>query len=144
MNKGERTEKSAGAAELAKGLASEAYAAASEKVQEKLDEQVQDGAAYLDTVAETIRRAARDLEKDAPIASGIADFCADRLEDYAGKVEGKSAAGITRRCKGFHAEPTSNCSGRRGGLGFLAFRAFRNAQPAIDEEDAVDEEFAGA
>ena len=38
MNKGERTEKSASAAELAKGLASEAYAAASEKVQEKLDE----------------------------------------------------------------------------------------------------------
>ena len=33
MRKGERTEKSEGAAGLAKGLASEAYAAASEKVQ---------------------------------------------------------------------------------------------------------------
>jgi acyl-CoA reductase-like NAD-dependent aldehyde dehydrogenase len=144
MNKGERTEKSAGAAELAKGLASEAYAAASEKVQEKLDEQVQDGAAYLDTVAETIRRAARDLEKDAPIASGIADFCADRLEDYAGTVEGKSAAELLEGVKDFTRNQPVIVVAAAAAVGFLVFRAFRNAQPAIDEEDAVDEEFAGA
>jgi uncharacterized protein YigA (DUF484 family) len=128
--------------ELAKKFASDAYQAASESVQEKLAEKVQSSATYLENVASALHRAARELSKDAPLASTVAGFCADKAQDYAGQIEGKSASELVDVARDFARRQPVIVVGAAAALGFLAFRAFKNASPADEELD--NEEYEGA
>lgn len=121
--------------DLVRNLASDAYEVASETVQTKLDERVQNGAVYLDNVAVALRRAANDLSQDAPLASTIASYCAGKAEDYAGQIDGKSASELVEVARDFARRQPVLVVGAAAALGFLAFRAFKNAPLADSEED---------
>lgn len=77
-------------AEKAKTLTGDALGAASERIKDRIDDQMQDGATYLERVAVSLRLAAEDLKDEAPLAANVATMCANRLDDVADKVSGRS------------------------------------------------------
>ena len=105
------------AADGAKEVASEAASSVKGEARKMLDQQVDQGAAYLGHAASSMRTAAGDLSKNAPPLAASLNMVADKLDAYAERVKGKtaeevwdSAVDFTRRQPGLGFRP---CLARR-------------------------------
>ncbi len=129
--------------ENASSLAGDALGVASERVKDRINEQVQGSSEYLERIAESLRSTADDLNEDAPLAANVANLCADRLDDVAGRVAGKSATELLELGQDAARRHPALVFGLAAAAGFLFFRTFKaRPQRQIDEE--ADEEFEGA
>ena len=64
------------------------------QVQDALDQQVVRGARTITNVARSARRAANELETDAPQIAGLVRGVADRVEEYSRSLETQSVTDI--------------------------------------------------
>jgi hypothetical protein len=78
--------------------ATEAASTLTSQVQGVLDEQVVKGARMMTNVANSVRRAAEELDSDAPQIAGLVRGAADRLEEYSHTLEDQSVSDIYLGC----------------------------------------------
>ena len=134
------------AAEGAKDAVSDAASSVKGEARRMLDQQVDTGAAYLGHAAASLRTAAGDLSKNAPPFAGLADMVADRLDNYADAVKGKTAEEVWDSAVDFTRRQPALVFGLASLAGFLAYRTFKNTQPSSQniEAKASAREFHGA
>ena len=118
------------AADGAKEVASEAASSVKGEARKMLDQQVDQGAAYLGHAASSMRTAAGDLSKSAPPLASVAEMVADKLETYAERVKGKSAEEVWDSAVDFTRRQPGLVFGLASLAGFLAYRTIKNTQPA--------------
>ena len=80
----------------AKQAASDTASNLTRQVKEVLDRQVGGGADMVRTFASSARRAAEDLERNAPQAAGLVHALADRIGTYARDLRGQSVDQLVR------------------------------------------------
>ena len=86
------------------------------QVQGALDQQVVRGAKVMTNVAQSARRAADELESDAPQIAGLVRGVADRVEQYSRSLENQSVTDIYQTASDFtRRQPAVEQRGRQGG-----------------------------
>ena len=79
------------------------------QVQDALDQQVVRGARTITNVARSARRAANELETDAPQIAGLVRGVADRVEEYSRSLETQSVTDIYQAASDFTRRQPASC-----------------------------------
>ena len=101
----------------AKKAASEVASTIGGHVKDLLDTQLGSGADIIGQLGSSAKRAAEDLEQNAPQLAGLVRGVADRIEGYADDLRDQSVDDAFPVCVEFHASPASSriwtcCAGR--------------------------------
>ena len=97
------------------------------QIQDALDEQVVRGARTITTVARSARRAANELESDAPQIAGLVRGIAERVEEYSRNLETQSATDIYQAASDFTRRQPAVVFGVAALAGFFALRTLKNS-----------------
>lgn len=97
------------------------------QVQDVLDQQVIRGAKTITNVAQSARRAADELESDAPQIAGLVRGIADRVEEYSHQLENQSITDIYQSASDFTRRQPAVVFGIAALTGFLALRTLKSA-----------------
>lgn len=118
------------------------------QVQEALDQQVVRGAKTITNVAQSARRAADELETDAPQIAGLVRGVADRVEEYSRSLETQSVTDIYQSASDFTRRQPAVVFGVAALAGFFALRTFRSSSTSLERRrpasSARGEEFHGS
>jgi hypothetical protein len=98
------------------------------QVQDVLDQQVIRGAKTMTNVAQSARRAADELESDAPQIAGLVRGIADRVEEYSHQLEDQSITDIYQSASEFTRRQPAVVFGVAALAGFLALRTLKSAK----------------
>jgi ElaB/YqjD/DUF883 family membrane-anchored ribosome-binding protein len=98
------------------------------QVQETLDQQVARGARMITNVARSARRAADELETDAPQIAGLVRGMADRAEEYSRSLEHQSVTDIYEAASDFTRRQPAAVFGIAALAGFFALRTLKSSQ----------------
>lgn len=98
------------------------------QVQETLDQQVVRGARMITNVAHSARRAADELETDAPQIAGLVRGMADRVEEYSHNLEHQSVTDIYETASDFTRRQPAVVFGIAALAGFFALRTLKSSQ----------------
>jgi hypothetical protein len=99
----------------------------SSQVQGVLDQQVVKGAKVVSNVANSVRRAANELETDAPQLAGLVRGMADQLQDYSRNLEEQSVTDIYRGASDFTRQQPAIVFGLAALAGFFALRTLKSS-----------------
>lgn len=91
-----------------------------------LDQQVESAAEYLGHVAGSVKRAADELDADAPQLGRFAHLGADKIDELAETVRNKSAEDVWQAGSQYTRERPAIVFGLAALAGFLAYRTFKN------------------
>jgi ElaB/YqjD/DUF883 family membrane-anchored ribosome-binding protein len=120
----------------------------SSQVQDALDQQVVRGARTITNVARSARRAADELETDAPQIAGLVRGAADRFEEYSRSLETQSVTDIYQSASDFTRRQPAVVFGVAALAGFFALRTFRSSSTSSGRGRPVSsprgEEFHGS
>jgi hypothetical protein len=97
------------------------------QVQGVLDQPVVKGAKVVSNVANSVRRAANELETDTPQLAGLVRGMADRLQDYSRNLEQQSVTDIYRGASDFTRQQPAVVFGLAALAGFFALRTFKSS-----------------
>ena len=118
------------------------------QVQDALDQQVVRGARTITNVARSARRAADELETDAPQIAGLVRGVADRVEEYSRSLETQSVTDIYQSASDFTRRQPAVVFGVAALAGFFALRTFRSSSTSSERGRPVSsprgEEFHGS
>jgi hypothetical protein len=118
------------------------------QVQDALDQQVVRGARTITNVARSARRAADELETDAPQIAGLVRGVADRVEEYSRSLETQSVTDIYQSASDFTRRQPAVVFSVAALAGFFVLRTFRNSSTSSGRERPVSsprgEEFHGS
>jgi hypothetical protein len=118
------------------------------QIQDSLDQQVVRGARTMTTVARSARRAADELQSDAPQIAGLVRGVADRVEEYSRNLETQSATDIYQAASDFTRRQPAVVFGVAALAGFFALRTLKNSSPSSSRGSPVNsprsEEFHGS
>jgi hypothetical protein len=118
------------------------------QVQDALDQQVVRGARTITNVARSARRAADELETDAPQIAGLVRGVADRVEEYSRSLETQSVTDIYQSASDFTRRQPAVVFGVAVLAGFFALRTFRSSSTSFERGRPVSsprgEEFHGS
>ena len=118
------------------------------QVQDALDQQVVRGARTITNVARSARRAANELETDAPQIAGLVRGVADRVEEYSRSLETQSVTDIYQSASDFTRRQPAVVFGVAALAGFFALRTFRSSSTSSGRGRPVSsprgEEFHGS
>ena len=117
------------AADRAKQAASETAAGIAQQVKDMLDRQVGTGAELLGHIAHSTKRAAQDLDANAPQIAGLVRGLAGRMEDYSHSLENQSAEQLARAASNFTRRQPALVFGMAALIGYFALRTFKAAPP---------------
>ena len=92
-----------------------------------MDQQVVKGAKVVSNVANSVRRAANDLETDTPQLAGMVRGMADRLQDYSRNLEQQSVTDIYRGASDFTRQQPAIVFGLAALAGFFALRTLKSS-----------------
>lgn len=120
---GSRTSGSSSARDQEGGVAT----TVTSQVQDALDQQVVRGARTITNVARSARRAADELETDAPQIAGLVRGVADRVEEYSRSLETQSVTDIYQAASDFTRRQPAVVFGVAALAGFFALRTFRSS-----------------
>jgi ElaB/YqjD/DUF883 family membrane-anchored ribosome-binding protein len=113
-----------------------------------LDQQVVRGAKTITNVAQSARRAADELETDAPQIAGLVRGVADRVEEYSRSLETQSVTDIYEAASHFTRRQPGVVFGVAALAGFFALRTFRSSSTSLERRrpasSARGEEFHGS
>jgi hypothetical protein len=98
------------------------------QVQETLDQQVVRGARMMTNVAHSARRAADELETDAPQIAWLVRGMADRAEEYSRNLEHQSVTDIYEAASDFTRRQPAVVFGIAALAGFFALRTLKSSQ----------------
>jgi len=104
-----------------------------------LDQQVENGAAYVGYAAQAARSAAQSLEPNAPGLASAVSAAADRLDTYADAAGAMNAEEVWDQVSGFTRRQPALVFGLAALAGFLAYRSIRSAR-GISAADGLSEE----
>jgi hypothetical protein len=107
------------------------------EVQGVLDQQVMRGAKTMTHVAQSARRAADELEIDAPQIAGLVRGMADRLEEYSRTLETQSAADIYEAASNFTRCQPAVVFGAAALAGFFALRMLKSSSTSAGRGDHI-------
>ena len=125
---GEEASRSSGTGrDYARQTASQSASTITSQVQGLLDQQVVKGAKTVSNIASSARRAADELETDAPQLAGLVRGMADRLQDYSRDLEDQSVTDIYRAASDFTRQRPAIVFGLGALAGFLALRTFKSS-----------------
>jgi hypothetical protein len=97
------------------------------QVQDALDQQVVKGARTITNVARSARRAADELENDAPQVASLVRGVADRVEEYSRGLQDQSATDIYRAASDFTRRQPAVVFGVAALAGFFALRTLKSS-----------------
>jgi hypothetical protein len=92
-----------------------------------MDQQVVKGAKVVSNVANSVRRAANELETDTPQLAGLVRGMADRLQDYSRNLEQQSITDIYRGASDFTRQQPAIVFGLAALAGFFALRTLKSS-----------------
>ena len=118
--------------------ATEAASTLTSQVQGVLDEQVVKGARMMTNVANSVRRAAEELDSDAPQIAGLVRGAADRLEEYSHTLEDQSVSDIYQAASEFTRRQPVVVFGVAALAGFFALRTLKSSSRASMSQSAAD------
>jgi ElaB/YqjD/DUF883 family membrane-anchored ribosome-binding protein len=118
------------AAEKAKQSASQAASSVTHQVKGVLDKQVASGAETVRHFANSVEKAAGDLEQDAPQLAGLVRGMATRLDDFAEDIQHQSADQLLRTASDFTRRQPALVFGLAALAGFFVFRTLKAAPAA--------------
>ena len=98
------------------------------QVQDALDQQVAQGAKVVTKVAKSARRAADELENDAPQIAGLVRGIAHRVEEYSRDLENRSVTDLYQAASDFTRRQPALVFGLAALAGFLALRTVKSSQ----------------
>lgn len=119
------------AASRAKQVASDTAATMTAQVKTLLDQQVGNGADMVGHVAGAVKRAAKELNQDAPQLAGLISSAADRMEGYAEGLRGQSVDQLMRAASDLTRRQPAMVFGLAALAGFLALRTLKSAPSAM-------------
>ena len=123
-------------------------ASVTSQIQDVLDEQVVRGARTITTVARSARRAADELQSDAPQIAGLVRGVADRVQEYSRILETQSATDIYQAASDFTRRQPAVVFGVAALAGFFALRTLKNSSTSSRRGRPVSspggEEFYGS
>jgi ElaB/YqjD/DUF883 family membrane-anchored ribosome-binding protein len=114
------------AASTAKKAASEAASTITDQVKELLDSQLATGAEMVGHLGSSAKRAAEDLDQNAPQLAGLVRGVADRIEGYADDMRDQSVDELFRSASNFTRRQPALVFGLAALAGFFAFRTIRS------------------
>jgi hypothetical protein len=97
------------------------------QVQGALDQQVVRGATMMTNVAHSARRAADELETDAPQIAGLVRGMADRVEEYSRNLENQSVTDLYVAATDFTRRQPAVVFGVAALAGFFALRTIKSS-----------------
>ncbi|MER8427254.1 hypothetical protein NKJ46_04240 [Mesorhizobium sp. M0166] len=100
------------------------------QVKEMLDRQVGSGAEVMGQLASSTKRAAEDLDANAPIVAGVVRTFANRLDGYADDLRDRSVDQLVLAASDFARRKPGLVFGLAAVAGFLTFRTLKSAPPA--------------
>ena len=131
--------------------ANESASTLTSQVQGVMDQQVARGAKVVSDVANSVRRAANELETDTPQLAGLVRGMADRLQDYSRNLEQQSVTDIYQGASDFTRQQPAIVFGLAALAGFFALRTLKsssseagNARGSLRTNNRVGEEFHGS
>jgi hypothetical protein len=116
-------------ADQARQAASDAAASVSGQVKQFLDEQVSGGATMVGHFAGSMKRAADDLDRDAPQLASFVRTFGEQVDGYAENLRGQSVEQLVRSASDFTRRQPALVFGLAALAGFVALRAVKSAQP---------------
>jgi hypothetical protein len=129
------------AVQRAKQAASDTASTMSAQVKEMLDQQVGGGADLVGHLANAVKLAARDLDRNAPMLAGIVRGLGDQVESYSGDLRGKSVDDLVRGVSDLTRRQPALVFGIAALAGFFALRTLKAtpsvASPSIQPDDQV-------
>jgi nucleotide-binding universal stress UspA family protein len=118
------------AANTARQVAATTASTVSQQVKELLDDQVGRGANMVGHLANSAKRAAEDLDQNAPQLAGLVSGLADRLESYADDLRDQSVDQLVRAASGFTRRQPALVFGLAALAGFFALRTLKSTPSA--------------
>lgn len=97
------------------------------QIQSALDHQVATGARTVTNVARSARRAADELESDAPQIAGLVRSMANRVEEYSRNLENQSVTDIYQTASDFTRRQPAVVFGVAALAGFFALRTLKSS-----------------
>lgn len=119
------------AANTAGQAAAETASTVTTQVKDLLDRQVASGVNMVGRVASSAKRAAEDLEQDAPQIAGLVRGMADRMEGFADDLRDQSGEQLLRAASDLTRRQPALVFGLAALAGFFAFRTFKNTPSSI-------------
>jgi hypothetical protein len=125
----------------AKRVGSDAVATLSSELKELLNGQVRAGAHKLRHVARAARRAAEDLEQEAPFAAGLVRSVASSTDRYAQILREQSVEDIWFAGTAFTRRQPALVFGLAALAGFFAIRIVRSTEPVSSPSIQPSEQY---
>jgi ElaB/YqjD/DUF883 family membrane-anchored ribosome-binding protein len=114
------------AVDTVKEAASQTAATARGEIKQLLDQQVDQGAQMLASVAKSAQRVAQDLQSDSPRAAGLVRAFAGRVDGYANDLRDQSFEDIVKTASDFTRRQPALVFGLAALAGFFALRTFKS------------------
>jgi hypothetical protein len=144
---GEAISKVTDAAQQAGSQAKDAAASlasdASQKAKGFLNMQVSSGSDLAGHVAQSVRCAADDLDRNAPQLASLARGAAERVEQFSRDIRGQTVEDLVRTASEFTRRQPALVFGLASLTGFLAFRVLKSSPPRGRLDDRSHEPFGG-
>jgi ElaB/YqjD/DUF883 family membrane-anchored ribosome-binding protein len=119
------------AARMARDVADKTQASTiTNQVKGLLDDQVGNGADMVGHLANSAKRAADDLERNAPQLAVLVRSAADRLESYADGLHDQSVDQLVRAASNYTRRQPAVVFGLAALVGFFALRTFKSTPSA--------------
>jgi ElaB/YqjD/DUF883 family membrane-anchored ribosome-binding protein len=119
-----------GVADKAQQVASDTASTITDQVKGLLNDQVGNGADMVGHLANSAKRAADDLERNAPQLAGLVRGAADRLESYADGLHDQSVDQLVRAASNYTRRQPAVVFGLAALVGFFALRTFKSTPSA--------------
>ncbi|MPZ40497.1 MAG: hypothetical protein GEU95_21090 [Rhizobiales bacterium] len=119
------------AAGKAKQAASDTVATMTEQIKQLLDRQVGSGADVVGHFAGAAKRAAQELDSEAPQLAGIVRTAADRMDGYAHDLRDQSVEQLTRAASNFTRRQPAMMFGLAALAGFFAMRTLKSTPTTV-------------
>ncbi len=114
------------AGEKAKRAAGDTASTVTDNVKELLDRQLATGATMVGQFASSIRLAADDLDREAPMLGGLVRGFANSVDGYADGLQDKTVEQLARSASDFTRRQPALVFGLAALAGFLALRTFKS------------------
>ena len=114
------------ATSTARKAASEAASTITDQVKELLDSQLASGVEMVGHLGNSAKRAAADLDRNAPQLAGLVRGVGDRIESYADDMRDQSVDELFRSASNFTRRQPALVFGLAALAGFFAFRTIKS------------------
>jgi ElaB/YqjD/DUF883 family membrane-anchored ribosome-binding protein len=114
------------ATSTARKAASEAVSTIADQVKELLDSQLASGVEMVGHLGSSAKRAAADLDRNAPQLAGLVRGVGDRIESYADDMRDQSVDELFRSASNFTRRQPALVFGLAALAGFFAYRTIKS------------------